>query len=339
MAKIKSEFLQHWYDRHGISLRTKMIAYITFFNHLGSYAYPVYNFFLGNSITSGIIKKVTGFASKRSIPLLYKTTLRKWMHRNLHKINPENPSGTVCIFTDEFTNYNDTAIGIAAIKLLTALNYKVIAPEHQESARTFLSKGLVRTAQKKIRTNIDQLSHVVNENIPLVGIEPSAILGFRDEYPELARADQKEAAARIASNSFMLDEFIAREFKAGRIERTLFTEEPASVLLHAHCQQKAIASSASTIEMLSIPRNYSVREIPSGCCGMAGSFGYEKEHFDLSNKIGELVLFPEVRKVGMEIIIAAPGTSCRHHIKDGTGRIALHPAMIMYNALRSKDNI
>ena len=132
----------------------------------------------------------------------------------------------------------------------------------------------------------------------------------------------------------MIDEFIAREFRSGRIDRSLFVEEKVRILLHAHCQQKAIASSASTIEMLSIPVNYSVTEIPSGCCGMAGSFGYEKEHFDLSNKIGELVLFPEIRNCDESTIIAAPGTSCRHHIKDGTGRIALHPAVVLFNALK-----
>lgn len=339
MAKLKSEFLQHWYDKHGISLRTRMIAYITLFNRLGSYIYPIYNFFLGNSITSGIIKKLTGFASKRSIPLLYKTTLRRWMRKNLSKINPENPTATVCIFIDEFTNYNDTEIGIAAIKLLTSLNYKVVTAGHEESARTFLSKGLVRTARKKIRRNIDILSPVINKDLPLIGIEPSAILGFRDEYPELARKDQKEAAERIAANSFMLDEFIINEYKAGKIDRDAFTDKAGSVLVHAHCQQKAIASSSSTIEMLSIPKNYSVTEISSGCCGMAGSFGYEKEHFDFSNKIGELVLFPEVRKAATGTLIAAPGTSCRHHIKDGTGRIALHPAMIMLNALNKLDGV
>ncbi|HEX2976204.1 MAG TPA: FAD-linked oxidase C-terminal domain-containing protein, partial [Bacteroidales bacterium] len=168
MAKLKSEFLQHWYDRHGISLRTRMIAYISFFNNLGSYAVLVYNFFLGNSFTSGVIKKVTGFAAGRSIPLLYKTTLRKWMNRNLKRLNPEKPIGTVCLFIDEFTNYNDTEIGIAAVKLLTALNYKVVTANHSESARTFLSKGLVRTARKKIRRNIDLLAPVISENLPLV---------------------------------------------------------------------------------------------------------------------------------------------------------------------------
>jgi len=144
----------------------------------------------------------------------------------------------------------------------------------------------------------------------------------------------KEAAGRIAKNSFLIDEFIAREFRSGKIKKELFADDHCGIILHAHCQQKAISSSNGTIEMLSIPPNYSVTEIPSGCCGMAGSFGYEKEHFELSNKIGELALFPAVRDAGEDIIVAAPGTSCRHHIKDGTGRIALHPVEVLYRALR-----
>lgn len=338
MAKIKSEFLQHWYDFHGIPLRTRMIAYITVFNRLGSIFPPVYNFVLKNKITSGIFKSLTGFASKRSIPLLYKITLHRWIRKNLTKLNPANPVGRVCIFVDEFTDYNDTEIGISAIKLLTALGYKVETAKHKESARTFLSKGLIRTARKKVRENIDLLSHLIGEDLPLIGIEPSAILGFRDEYPELARADQKLASGKIAANSYLLDEFILKEFKAGRITREQFTDENRSVLVHAHCQQKSIASSASTVDALSIPVNYSVREIPSGCCGMAGSFGYEKEHYDLSNKIGELVLFPEVRNASGDTIISAPGTSCRHHIKDGTGKHALHPAEVLWNAVKKRGN-
>ncbi|HEX2969255.1 MAG TPA: FAD-linked oxidase C-terminal domain-containing protein [Bacteroidales bacterium] len=334
MAKIKSEFLQHWYDRHGIPLRTRMIAYIALFNKIGSYIPHIYNFFLGNKFTSALIKRFTGFAAKRSIPLLYNTTLRKWAKRNLDKLNPKEPILTVCLFVDEFTDFNDTEIGIAAIRLLTALNYKVIITDHKVSARTFLSKGLVRTAAKKARKNIDMLKLIIGEDTPLIGIEPSAILGFRDEYPELAREDQKLAAGKIAANSFMFDEFITREYKEGRIDRNLFSEEKRDVLVHAHCQQKSVASSSSTIDMLSIPVNYSVREIPSGCCGMAGSFGYEKEHFDLSNKIGELILFPEVRKASVETIISAPGTSCRHHIKDGTGKVASHPAVVLWEAFK-----
>ena len=334
IAKIKSEFLQHWYDRHGIPLRTRMIAYISVINRIGSFAPNIFNFFLRNKFTSGIVKKVTGFASKRSIPLIYKTTLRKWTRKNLIKINPENPKGSVCLFIDEFSDFNDTETGIATVLLLTSLNYKVVTAGHKVSARTFLSKGLIKTAKKTIRKNIQTLSGIISDEVPLVGIEPSAILGFRDEYPELAGDDLKESAEKIAINSFMVDEFIAKEFAAGRIDRSLFVDTKASILLHAHCQQKAVASSASTIEMLSIPVNYSVKEIPSGCCGMAGSFGYEKEHFELSNQVGELILFPEVRKSDGKTIISAPGTSCRHHIKDGTGRVALHPAVVLYNALK-----
>ena len=208
--------------------------------------------------------------------------------------------------------------------------------KNRESARTFLSKGLIRKAKKIIRKNINIFSEIINTEYPLIGIEPSAILGFRDEYPELAGEDLKTAALRIAENCFLIDEFISNEFKAGRIDRDAFTDNPAEILLHAHCQQKAISSSSSSVEMLSIPVNYKVSEIPSGCCGMAGSFGYEKEHYDLSNKIGEMVLFPEVRAAGENVIIAAPGTSCRHHIKDGTGRTAIHPVEILYDALKKK---
>jgi FAD/FMN-containing dehydrogenase/Fe-S oxidoreductase len=336
IAKIKSEFLQHWYDRHGISLRTRLIAYISVFNQIGSLVPSVYNFILKNSITSSVFKKVTGFASKRSIPLIYSTTLKKWISKNIAGLNPENPKSSVCLFIDEFTDYNDTETGIAAIRLLTSLNYKVVVFDNGVSARTFLSKGLIRTAQKIIRKNILALSGKISEELPLIGIEPSAILGFRDEYPELAGNDIKESSDKIARNSFLIDEFLAKEFRMGRIDRNLFSDESAAILLHGHCQQKAIASTASTKEMLSIPLNYVVSEIPSGCCGMAGSFGYEKEHFDLSNKIGELVLFPEIRNSTLDTIITAPGTSCRHHIKDGTGRVALHPAVVLYNALRIK---
>ena len=334
IARLKSEFLQHWYDKHGVPLRTRLIAYISVLNRLGALAPAIFNFLARNPLTSALIKRVTGFAQKRSIPLLYKTTLRRWIKKELVKLNPANPAGSVVLFVDEFTDYNDTATGITVIKLLTALNYKVIITEHDVSARTFISKGLIRKARKIIRRNIDALSGLVTPDIPLIGIEPSAILGFRDEYPELAGSDLKEKAERLSASSFLIDEFIAGEFRAGRISRDSFTNEKRKILLHAHCQQKAIASSACTIEMLSIPSGYSVSEIPSGCCGMAGSFGYEKEHYDLSVRIGELVLFPEIRESDDDTLIVAPGTSCRHHISDGTGRKALHPAEVLFNALK-----
>ena len=334
IAKIKSEFLQHWYDKHGIPFRTRIISLFTTIYTIGSLFPSIFNFFVTNKTISTLIKKITGFATKRSIPVLHKTTLRRWVNRNLDSLNPVHPVKTIYLFTDEFTNLNDTPAGIAAVRLLTRLGYRVSAPLNGESARTYISKGLVRKAQKIIRKNILIYSGIISGETPLIGIEPSAILGFRDEYPELAGEDLREAALKLSTNCMTIDEFIAGEFRNGNISRDQFTDERCRVLLHAHCQQKAISSSAFTIEMLSIPAGYTVKEIPSGCCGMAGSFGYEKEHFELSNKIGEMILFPEVRAAEADVIIAAPGTSCRHHIKDGTGRIAKHPVEIMYEALK-----
>ncbi len=168
---------------------------------------------------------------------------------------------------------------------------------------------------------------------PLIGIEPSAILTFRDEYIDLADDDNLAHAKKMAKNVFMIDEFIASEILKGKITSELFTKEKKDIKLHGHCQQKALSSVAPSVKLLSLPENYSVKTIPSGCCGMAGSFGYEKEHYDLSMKIGELVLFPAVRQLTDDAIIAAPGTSCRHQVKDGTGKRALHPIEILFDAL------
>lgn len=334
ISKMKSEFLQHWNDKHGISLRTRIISHIHLINRFGSLIPSFFNFVISNRSLAYVLKKITGFAQQRSIPLIYSTTFKRWIRNNLDAINPKAPKGRVCLFIDEFTDYNDTETGIKAIKLFTALNYEVITANNEVSARTFISKGLLRKAKKAIRKNIKLFSEIITEDLPLIGIEPSGILGFRDEYPNLCGADMKENALKLSGNCFLADEFIAREYKAGRICPEEFTDSPKELLLHAHCQQKAIASSASTIEALSIPKNYKIREIPSGCCGMAGAFGYEKEHYDLSNKIGELVLFPEIRKSQENVIIVAPGTSCRHHIKDGTGKKAVHPIEVLFDALR-----
>jgi Fe-S oxidoreductase len=190
----------------------------------------------------------------------------------------------------------------------------------------------LRKAKKIANKNITLLSRVVNSETPLIGIEPSAILTFRDEYVDLADDEQFEAAKQLAKNVFTIEEFIASEIEQGNIKKNQFTKEHRSIKLHGHCQQKALSSVIPSVKMLSLPENYSVEVIPSGCCGMAGSFGYEKEHYDLSMKIGELVLFPAVRK-SEAAIIAAAGTSCRHQIKDGTRVKALHPVEILWNAL------
>jgi Fe-S oxidoreductase len=280
------------------------------------------------------MKRVLGFAPKRSIPLLYKITLRHWVSMNLNQHIPKNPVGKVFLFVDEFTEYNDTEIGIKAIKLLTRLGYQVEIASHRESGRTFLSKGLLRKAKELAIFNVNALKNLVNETTPLIGIEPSGILTFRDEYPELVGENLKAEAVKLSKSCLMFDEFVEREIKAGRIKKEFFTSEKKKIRLHGHCHQKSLASTAPTKLMLSFPENYEVDEIKSGCCGMAGSFGYEAEHYEVSMKVGELVLFPEVRKTPEEVLIAAPGTSCRHQIKDGTGKRAFHPIEILYEALK-----
>lgn len=332
MARYKAEFLQHWHDANGIPLRTRIIANISKLNKLGMLTPSVFNFFVTNSFTSGLMKKTLGFAPKRSIPVLYKITLRNWVKKLSENENME-VKGKVFLFADEFTDVNDVEIGIKAVKLLNKLGYKVEVPGHVESGRAYLSKGLVRKAQKLAKENISKLQSVITAQTPLIGIEPSAILSFRDEYPDLVGSELKEAALKMAPDCLMFDEFIMREVQKGNITPSQFTDAKQHVRLHGHCHQKAIASTGPTKEMLSLPANYSIDEIKSGCCGMAGSFGYEAEHYDVSMKVGELVLLPEVRKTPEHTLISAPGTSCRHQIKDGTGRSAMHPIEVLYDAL------
>jgi Fe-S oxidoreductase len=219
------------------------------------------------------------------------------------------------------------------VLLLEKLGYEVLLPKQVESGRAWLSKGLLRKAQKIANQNIELLGSVVSTDIPLIGIEPSAILTFRDEYPDLAYDHNVASATELAKNAFLIDEFIANEILKGNIQKEAFTKNVKLIKLHGHCQQKAIASVTPTQNILSFPENYKVEIIPSGCCGMAGSFGYEKEHYDLSMQIGELVLLPSVRNQLSDTIIAATGTSCRHQIKDGTGEKALHTVEILHAAL------
>ncbi len=334
VAKLKAEFLQHYYDVHGVPLRSRLIAYITKINKLASLWPGLYNALMGNRTLSSILLRMIGFAPRRSMPLLANQTLKKWMKSYVQSLKPEaGYKSKVFLFNDEFTNYNDTDIGIKTVQLFNRLGYEVVIPQHIDSGRTYLSKGLLRKAKKIAIQNVNYLKNIITEDTPLVGIEPSAILTFRDEYPDLVGSKLKETAINLGNNALMVDEFLQKEIDQGNITKEQFTLEKKHIKLHGHCQQKAVASTAATLFLLSFPENYTAEEIPSGCCGMAGSFGFEKEHYEVSMKIGEMVLFPAVRSAEKETLIAAPGTSCRHQIKDGTGRKALHPLEILYDAL------
>jgi len=351
VGKLKAEWQQQYYQAHGVPLRSWLVGNFTKLNRLASMMPWAYNFVFTNAFTSKLAKRLVGFAPERSIPLLGETTLRHWFKKREKSrtqtadpkaaspvsLSPVSnlPSRKVYLFCDEFTDYNDLEVGQAAVELLERLGYQVEIPRHRESARTYLSKGLLKEAKKLAIENVTLLKDVVTAETPLVGIEPSAILSFRDEYLSLVPRELKPQAEALARNCFLIEEFLALELAKGHLGREQFTGEKRLVKLHGHCHQKALSSLVPVKKILSLPQHYSVELIASGCCGMAGSFGYEQEHYGVSQQIGELVLFPTVRKQGPEVIICAPGTSCRHQIKDGTGRTALHPVQVLLQALRS----
>ncbi|MEX2593227.1 MAG: FAD-linked oxidase C-terminal domain-containing protein [Anditalea sp.] len=333
MSTLKAEFLHQYQKSNGIPFRSRAFAYINSLNELGSIVPGISNFFLNNKMTGNFLKKMLGVAPERRLPQISKLSLKKWYIRKYAQL-PQNPHPhkTVFLFCDEFTNHNDSEIGIKAVKLLHYLGYEVKMMDHAESGRAAMSKGLLDRARDLAIRNVKTFRDLISKDSPLIGIEPSAILGFRDEYPRLVTPDLVEDAKKLKRNCQLIDEFLVREMLADNIKSGQFTDDRKRVVLHGHCHQKSLSSISFSSKLLSLPRNYSVEVIPSGCCGMAGSFGYEKEHYDVSLQIGELVLFPAIRKLDEETLIAASGTSCRHQIADGTGRKALHPVEILFEA-------
>ncbi len=330
VASLKAEFEYQYQKANGSSLRTKLFAYNNKLNSYGSHFSSLTNFMFTNVFTSSLIKKSLKIASKRNFPKISSKSLESYILNSKNEIS-KNSIKSVYFFNDEFTNYLDTEIGRDALDLLKALNYDVKFIKHEESGRAFLSKGFLEQAKNLANKNVSIFSDVISKNTPLLGIEPSAILTFRDEYIKLA--DDKEAAKSLAKNCFMIEEFLQREIALNNIKPEQFTLESEVVKFHGHCHQKALSNQKTSFDILNLPKNYKVTIIPSGCCGMAGSFGYEKEHYDVSMQIGEQTLFPAVRKASKGTIISANGTSCRHQILDGSGREALHPITILKKAL------
>lgn len=331
MAKLKAEALQQYHDKNGVKFRSKLIGHTPKVNKLFESVPFLYNLST-KGVLGNLVKKATGFAVERSLPTMHKVTFEKWFKG--YKQEGAFQNGEVFLYNDEFLNFFDVTIGQTAVKLLNRLGYKVHAPQIGMSGRTYLSKGMVKIAREIAEKNIAKVVGLLPENAVLIGIEPSAILTFRDEYPQLCRGDLQTQAKSIAKRVFLIEEFLAQEVEKGKITSDSFTDKEERVRMHGHCFQKALSSLVPLKQILSLPKNYSVLNIPSGCCGMAGSFGYEKEHYDISMKIGELVLFPTIRQEEQSTLISASGTSCRHQIADGTGREAQHPVEILYQALK-----
>ena len=323
IATLKAEFLYQYQETNGYSFRNKLFANNAKYNKLGSYLPTITNF-LTNSI---LAKKVLGVAVERSVPKLANQTLESWFKKH----DPKKSKKIVYLFNDEFTNFYDAEIGIDAVILLEKLGYEVKTVAHDESGRSHISKGFLKEAKEICNNNIAIFKDIITAETPLIGIEPSAILGFRDEYIRLA--DDKGSAEKIAKNSFTFEEFLSQELEKGNIDRSLFTSETKTLKIHGHCHQKALSGTHASFQVLNIPSNYSVSILNTGCCGMAGSFGYEKEHYKVSMQVGEDTLFPKIRNCSSDTEIAAAGTSCRHQIFDGTKRLAKHPITLLREAL------
>ncbi|WP_298778130.1 FAD-binding and (Fe-S)-binding domain-containing protein [uncultured Polaribacter sp.] len=323
VAALKAEFLYQYQETNGYTFRSKLFANNAKYNKLGS-KIPAITNLLTNT---GLAKKIMGVAQERSVPKLSSQTLDAW----LRKHQPKKTDKKVYLFNDEFTNFYDTEVGKDAVFLLEKLGYTVLSVDHLESARSYLSKGFLKEAKEICNKNITIFKDLITNKTPLIGVEPSAILTFRDEYLRLS--DDKQSAEKIAKNTFTFEEFLAKELENKNIGTKLFTKESKVIKIHGHCHQKALSSTHASFSILNIPKNYNVSILNTGCCGMAGSFGYEKEHYKVSMQVGEDTLFPKVRNCSSDTEIAAAGTSCRHQIFDGTKRVAKHPITILKEAL------
>ena len=350
MTRLRAELLQHYYDHHGTPLRSWLVSRTAQLEDLCQHVRPLYNFLVSFKPTSLLIKKTIGFASERQLPKLRK--MRKEERRERKK----ERKGRVWFFLDEFTRNHEPELAETFVQLLSALGYDFRIPCHVESGRAAISKGCLKRAKQLARMNVLRLMGVVTDEMPLVGIEPSCILSFRDEYPDLVPDMMREGARQLGQHSLLFDEFLLREVKAGRISRNSFDQTPIEIYLHGHCHQKALVGVEVMAEVLRQLLNAKVNVIPSGCCGMAGSFGYEKEHYKTSLEIGEMVLFPTVRKIenakffaskasqgaerkmenSVPTYVVAPGTSCRQQILDGTGVKAVHPIEVLYKYIKVK---
>ena len=336
MTRLRSEILQQKYDVNGMPLRSFAVSRMATVEQLGHLVWPIYNLFASWKFSSNIIKRIIKFTTERDIPTLSRVTMRKAVKKECRRHKGQTTKGKVYLFADEFTNYQEAELGLTFAKLLLRLGYEVEIPKHVESGRAAISKGNLKLAKKFALKNVNLLKDKITDQSPLIGIEPSCILSFRDEYPDLVPPKLRSQAQALGRNALLFDEFIMREVAASRISTEDFKTDAVEIWLHGHCHQKALVGTEKTVAALRLLKNAKVNVIPSGCCGMAGSFGYEKEHYKTSLAIGEMVLFPTIRRA-MEktdgvtpCIVSAPGISCRQQILDGTGIHAVHPIEILY---------
>ncbi len=345
MAKLKYEFLVQYHKANGMPLRNKMFAHIDRMSRLGSRMAPFSNW-AARSPIGKLAAGLLGVHPKRSLPPFARQTLPKWFESRKGrepKVTPgvrerpqkgSSPAGqdgfrTVVLLNDTFMNYNYPQVGRAALELLEAAGCRVELANARCCGRPMISKGFLDQTASNARYNVDLLHAYAEQGIPIIGCEPSCLLTFRDEYPELLN---DEKSRRVAAASYLIDEFLMMLQEAGELD-IKFRDKPKKVLFHGHCHQKALAGTGSSMGALRLPPGYEVELVNAGCCGMAGSFGFEREHYDISMQIGGQALFPAVNAKDLEWEVAVMGVSCRQQIEDGTGRKARHLVEVLRDAL------
>jgi Fe-S oxidoreductase/FAD/FMN-containing dehydrogenase len=342
MAKLKYEFLDQYHKANGTPLRNRVFGHINRLSAWGSRTAPFSNMMASNPIGKLMSQMILGIHPKRKPPKFVRQTFAKWFKSHERENPPKSPftkgglesatvtgTDTVVLLNDTYMNYNYPEIGKAAVALLEAAGLKVVLSDTKCCGRPMISKGMLDDATANAVSNVDHLYAYAEQGIPVIGCEPSCLLTFKDEYPQLVRDDR---AKKVAENSYMIDEYLMKLQEEGKLELDLGKLEK-KVLFQAHCHQKAEMGTATSMAALRLAPGYQVELINAGCCGMAGSFGYEKEHYDLSMKIGEEALFPAIRAKDEDWEVAVMGVSCRQQVEDGTGRMARHLVEVLADAL------
>ena len=327
MAKIKYEVMAHYHKANGLPLHRRLFGEIGALAPLGSMFSPFSNWAVNNGISKWIAEKLVGVDRRRDMPTFVRPTYEQWFRKRRSR---QTSAKKVVLFADTFMNYSEPSIGKAAVALLEACGFEVLLPETRCCGRPLISEGMLDRAIENARYNIDALRRYTNEGIPIIGCEPSCTSAITDDYIELIGTPD---AKRVAEATYSFEEFFAQLAEKDALP-SKFSAAPRDILLHGHCHQRALVGIQPTVQMLSLPVQHTVSVIDSSCCGMAGAFGYEKAHYDLSMKIGELRLFGAVReKPPGSFTLSAAGFSCRHQLEHGTGVQPKHPIEVLHESM------
>ena len=329
MAKLKYEFLAHYYNANGLPLRNQLFGNIARLSAVGSALFPVSNWLVNSRISKWAMQRTIGIDRRRTLPTFARETFEKWFARRTSQIQRGRPKRVV-LFHDTFMNYNEPQIGKAAVAVLEAAGFEVVLPDKRCCGRPMVSKGMLDRAIENAHYNIEKLLPYALEGTPIIGCEPSCISVLRDDYVDLIPGDDSRL---VAKHAFMIEEFLFACHEREELHLQ-FKDTEKNILLHGHCHQKALIGISPSVEVLSLPTGYNVEVIDSGCCGMAGSFGYEAEHYKVSMDCGRRQLFKAVEEQNGDFEIAAAGFSCRHQIEHGTGKTAKHLIEVFRDAIR-----